>query len=90
MMNYKDAVIRAKKLNEYAKEFRHENVQYIIVPADHQEMQTFLNDFYRSHNEQSELNCEEYCTNGSYLVYRIDNLPENKREVAGSISHPVP
>lgn len=83
-MNYKEALVRTEKLNQYAKEFNLGNILYIVVPADHQEMQLFLVDYYKYVSSQTELNCKEYSSEGDFLVYRIDNVLDSRKDFATS------
>lgn len=71
-MNYHEALARTLKLQQYAAEFNHKDVKYIVVPADYKEMETFLYDYGNQSDQQQEINCIEYCSEGIFSVYRID------------------
>lgn len=77
-MDYQEALARTLKLQEYAIEFNHKDTIYIVVPADYNEMQLFLADYYSASNKEKKLNCEEYSSDGKFSVYRIDVNFHNK------------
>jgi len=78
-MNYQEALARTLKLQQYAAEFNHKDVKYIVVPADYKEMETFLNDYGRGlSDQQQEINCSDYCSDGIFSVYRIDQFFQEK------------
>jgi len=77
-MNYKEALARTIKLQQYAAEFNHNDAKYIVVPADYKEMETFLHDYNNRSDLQQEINCSEYCSDGIFSVYRIDQFSQEK------------
>jgi len=73
-MNYKEALARTLKLQEYAAEYNHKDIQYIVVPAAYQEMEKFLKD-YKDHKDPD---CRQYSVDGNFSVYRTEISPDSK------------
>ena len=71
-MNYKEAIARTVKLQEYAAEFNHKDILYIVVPADYQEMKLFLEDYHKPLNNKEKPDCKKYSSDGNFSIYRVD------------------
>lgn len=71
-MNYKEALARTITLNKYAAEFNLAKIKYIVVPLNVEEMELFLDDYSRKVDAHSEPDCKNYCSDGNYVVYRMD------------------
>lgn len=78
-MNYEEALSRVEKLQKYADEYQH-NAKYIIVPAAKKEMEKYLNDYRNTSEKGNLLSSKEYCSDGNFLVYRIDVISGPKKK----------
>ncbi|MDF2932116.1 MAG: hypothetical protein K0R36_1447 [Chryseobacterium sp.] len=83
-MNYEEALSRVEKLQKYADEYQHD-AKYIIVPAAKEEMEKYLNDYRNISDRSNLLNCTEYCSDGNFLVYRIDISSGQKKNKKTSV-----